>query len=249
MPRELFVHFLPDLIAPDALRGGVAVVIDVLRASTTMISALASGATAVVPCGETEEARQCATGFPAGTAILGGERGGTRITGFDLGNSPLECTGDVVRGKTVVFTTTNGTRALLRSQAARRVLVGAFANLHSVVNVLLNESGPVHIVCAGTDGQITLEDCLCAGAMACEIRRAYAGEITANDPAMMAMGLYESLGRNRSSLLQAMRSSRGGRNLIELGYDADIEVAARCDTTNLVPEFCSETRSVVPVRE
>jgi 2-phosphosulfolactate phosphatase len=218
----------------------------VLRASTTMIAALASGASAVIPCGETDEARACAAARPHGTALLGGERGGTRITGFDLGNSPLEYTPDVVKDKTVVFTTTNGTRALLRASAARRVIVGAFANLHAVVDVLLKESSPAHIVCAGTDGQITLEDCLCAGAMAYEIRRALGGDEFTSDCTNMAAAMYESLGKSRSSLVESLRNSRGGRNLIELGYDADIDVAARIDTTELVPEFFSDPPRIVP---
>ncbi|MBS0265265.1 MAG: 2-phosphosulfolactate phosphatase, partial [Planctomycetes bacterium] len=90
MSRPVFVHLLPSLFEPEDLQGGVAVVIDVLRATSTIVYALHAGAQRVIPCGEIDEARKTAAGLPAGTALLGGERGGLRISGFDLGNSPAE---------------------------------------------------------------------------------------------------------------------------------------------------------------
>src|SRR4051812_17592854 len=110
---EVYVHFLPDLVPPGALRGGVAVVVDVLRASTVMIHALAAGSKEVVPCLEIEEARQVKARLPAGTALLAGERHGRPIEGFDLSNSPAEFTAEACRGRTIVLTTTNGTRGVL----------------------------------------------------------------------------------------------------------------------------------------
>src|SRR5688572_15843482 len=122
----VFVHLLPAVIPPDSLRGGVAVVLDVLRATTKMLHALASGCRAVIPCGEIDEARRVASSLAAGSAVLAGERVGVPIEGFDLGNSPSEFTPEVCRGKTLVMTTTNGTRAILACLGAERVLVGAF---------------------------------------------------------------------------------------------------------------------------
>src|SRR4051794_89600 len=130
---EVFVHLLPSLIPPGTLRGGTAVVIDVLRATTVMVQALAAGCDAVIPCGEVDEAREVAAGLPAGKAILAGERQGLPIEGFDLGNSPGDFTLDNCRGKTLVMTTTNGTRAILASLEADRVLVAAFSNLLATV--------------------------------------------------------------------------------------------------------------------
>src|SRR5438874_11853400 len=123
--RQIDVYLLPALVEPAELAGKTVVVIDVLRATTTIITALANGATQVIPCLEIDEARKAAADFGS-PAILGGERGGRPIAGFDLGNSPAEYSREQVAGKTVVFTTTNGTRALLRCKAARRVLLGAF---------------------------------------------------------------------------------------------------------------------------
>src|SRR5690242_5734390 len=116
MSRPILVHLLPTLFEPADLRGGVAVVIDVLRATSTIVQALAAGATSVVPCGEIDEARAIAAKAAPGSVLLGGERKGVTIPGFDLGNSPGDYTSDVVTGKKLIFTTTNGTRALLRAK-------------------------------------------------------------------------------------------------------------------------------------
>src|SRR5205807_6516908 len=130
-----------------ALAGGLAVVIDVLRATTTIVHALAAGCTDVRPCAEVEEARALADGMRAGRVLLGGERGGAPLPGFDLGNSPREYTPRACKGNTLVLTTTNGTRALLRAAEAERVLLAAFVNYSAVCEQLRQETRPVHIVC------------------------------------------------------------------------------------------------------
>lgn len=163
--RSLQAHFLPDLTTPEALAGGTVVVIDVLRASTVIVHALAAGAREVIPCLEIEDARQVAARLPKGQAILGGERGGLPIEGFDLGNSPSEYTAERVAGKTVVFTTTNGTRAMQQCRQARRVLIGALVNASAIVEAVAAED-QVHLMCAGTRGEITREDVLVAGLLA-----------------------------------------------------------------------------------
>src|SRR5262245_36031837 len=119
--RDVQVHLLPELVPPGRLVGGVAVVIDVLRATTTIVHALAAGCLAVRPCLEVEEARALADGMRAGRVLLGGERGGIPLPGFDLGNSPREYTGKVCKNNTLVLTTSNGTRALHRAAEAERV--------------------------------------------------------------------------------------------------------------------------------
>jgi 2-phosphosulfolactate phosphatase len=164
----LNVHLLPSLTTPADLAGGLVVVIDVLRATTTICHALAAGGV-VIPCLEVDEARGVAGDYPPGQAVLGGERKGLRIEGFDLGNSPSEYTPATVGGRTVVFTTTNGTRALRQCAAASRVILGAFANLSAVcreVAGVLTSGGAAHLLCAGTRGEITSEDALFAGAVA-----------------------------------------------------------------------------------
>ena len=126
--RTLKAHFLPDLTAPEKLAGGAVVVIDVLRATTVIAHALAAGARQVIPCLEVDEALRIAQTLPKGQAVLAGERDGLKIDRFDLGNSPAEFTPESVAGKTLVFTTTNGTRAMTYCRDARRVIIGAFVN-------------------------------------------------------------------------------------------------------------------------
>jgi 2-phosphosulfolactate phosphatase len=229
--RDVLVHLLPDLVPPGRLAGGVAVVIDVLRATTTMVHALAAGCPAVRPCAEVDEARELAGSMRAGRVLLGGERGGVPPAGFDLGNSPREYTPRVCRGNTLVLTTTNGTRALLRAAGAERTLAAGFVNYSAVCEQLRPEMRPIHIVCAGTEGEITLEDTLLAGALVdflCET-----AEVRLNDGARLAWDCFENHGR---VLLEALRISRGGANLRQLGYDDDIRAAAEVDQFHLVPE-------------
>jgi 2-phosphosulfolactate phosphatase len=230
--RDVQVHLLPALAPPGRLTGGLAVIIDVLRATTTMIHALAAGCTAVRPCAEVEEARELAGGMRVGRALLGGERGGVAPPGFDLGNSPREYTARVCRGNTLVLTTTNGTRALLRAAEAERVLVAGFVNYSAVCEQLRADARPVHIVCAGTEGEVTLEDILLAGALVdylCENDQA-----RLNDSARLAWDCFENQGR---TLVGALEVSKGGVNLRQLGYDEDIRAAAQVDQFALVPEL------------
>jgi len=230
--REVQVHLLPSLALPGRLTGGLAVVIDVLRATTTIIHALAAGCTAVRPCGEVEEAREMAGTMRAGRVLLAGERGGVPLTGFDLGNSPREFTPRVCRKATLVLTTTNGTRALLRAAEAERVLVAGFVNYSAVCEQMRGDARPIHIICAGTDGAVTLEDTLLAGALVDFLSETI--EVHLNDAARLAWDCFENHGR---VLLGALEISQGGENLKALGYDDDIRDAAKVDQFNLVPEL------------
>jgi 2-phosphosulfolactate phosphatase len=247
MSRPIQVHLLPALVSPEELSGGLVVVIDALRATTTIVYALEAGAERIIPCGEIDEAKRLAGELPGGTALLGGERLGLRIEGFDLGNSPAEYTPEVVGGRTIVFTTTNGTRAMLRAREARRVVLAAFANVNAVIGWLAAESGPIHILCAGTDGRITLEDVLCAGTIVRGLIVADpAHDETCDDAGLLALCLSESQGGDYDSVRQILRGSLGGRNLIEHGLDADIETAARWDASALVPELSREPWQIRP---
>ncbi len=230
--REVRVHLLPELVPAGALAGGLAVVIDVLRATTTIVHALAAGCKAVLPCAEVDEARERAGGMRVGRVLLGGERGGAPLPGFDLGNSPREYTAQVCRGNTLVLTTTNGTRALLRAAEAERVLVAGFVNYSAVCEQLRHDLRPVHVVCAGTDGGVALEDTLLAGALVdflCQL-----GEARLNDAARLAWDSFENQGQ---VLLGALEVSAGGAILRRLGYDEDIRAAAHVDHFALVPEL------------
>jgi 2-phosphosulfolactate phosphatase len=233
--RQIDVYLLPDLVEPAALAGKTALVIDVLRATTTIVQALASGAREVVPCLEVEEARQAAARIGEG-AVLGGERGGVAIAGFDLGNSPAEYTRERVGGKTVVFTTTNGTRAMQRCKLAGRVLLGAFVNFSAVCRELATVD-QMALVCAGTDGHVTREDTLLAGAIVDDLARSR--KVRLNDQALLASDAWQTAVRLMTDrpLGMMLRESRGGRNLIDTGQENDIDLAAQMDKFDVVPEL------------
>ncbi|PYJ01254.1 MAG: hypothetical protein DME25_18505 [Verrucomicrobia bacterium] len=198
------------------LSQAVCVVFDILRATTTMITALANGATAIIPVAEIPEALALRQKNPS--VLLAGERHGLRIradlTGsidFDLGNSPREFTADRVQGRTIVMTTTNGTRALRACAGARMILVSSFLNLRATTN-WLREKNPAHLilVCSGTFEEPALEDVLAVGAMCEKIWSNYAGGHV-SDSAEIARRIYPLLQFN---LLEAMKHSRNGRRLL-----------------------------------
>ena len=246
MNREVKVHLLPVLFEPEDVRGGIAVIIDVLRASTTITHALANGAKCVVPCGEVDEAHQIAQSRPAGSVLLGGEREGMLIDGFDLDNNPFAYPASVVQGKTIVFTTSNGTRALLRAARADRVLIGSFVNLQGVVDVLARDTRPVHLVCAGTKGKITVEDSLCAGAIVDRLLTATGTDESnwTDDQLRLALDLYRHESATAETFRRAMRSGFGGRNCLRLGFEDQIERAGTCDLYRIVPEYTAATNSI-----
>ena len=163
------VVFDPGVIGAADMQGRTVVVIDVLRASTTIAVALHHGARAVLPAGSTEEALRIAQNLERDDVVLAGERKSQRIPGFALGNSPSECTPEAVQGKTVVLTTSNGSPALIAAQAAREVIVGAAVNFGAVVERCrsqLDQHGDLLILCAGQERRFALEDAFAAGRLA-----------------------------------------------------------------------------------
>jgi 2-phosphosulfolactate phosphatase len=234
------VSFLPRL--PERVDlSGLAVVVDLLRASTTITYALHAGAKCVVPCRTRDEAmavrlRLAGGGVGAPEVLLGGERGGVKIDGFDLGNSPAEYTRERVGGRIVVFTTTNGTNAILQSAPGGCVAIGCYANLRELTEELVDAGRPVHVNCAGTGGAVTMEDCTFGGRLASElVDRGF--ELAATDETYMARALYRQAKRDPGGELGVMRHSCGGRNLQEIGYESDIELCRRENVCPVVPVF------------
>lgn len=243
--KSLAVHYLPQFVSESDLAGGTVVVIDLLRASTTICHALAAGATEVFAFREVGDAvRAAETQGSRASLLLGGERGGERIEGFDLGNSPAEYTPDQVFGKQVFFTTTNGTLALQHARLAGRVLVGAAANLSALADILVDEE-QVHLLCAGTNGRVSREDQLIAGAIAHELAAREASPRKRNESADSVLGEWQellntarALGRSTSDQLAIeLRDTPGGKNLIAIGQDTDLPLCAKIDTHDLVPEY------------
>jgi 2-phosphosulfolactate phosphatase len=243
MAQTVRIYPLPAQIEPGDLAGGVAVVIDILRASTTIVVALANGAARVIPCGDVETARRLAAEDRTGNTLTGGERGGVKIEGFDLDNSPASYSRDRVAGKTIVFTTTNGTAALLRTDGAARVLIGAFVNRQAIVEKLHADGRPVHLICAGTDGRLTSEDLLGAAAIAAGLARFDDVEMWDDSTKGAAQNWPEGI--PSKLLIDSLRRSSGGRDLVELGFDQDIVRAAEVDLISVVPEYSSITRAIL----
>ncbi len=243
----LNVYFLPRHVDPQQLAGGTCAVIDVLRATTTIAYALEAGAKEIIPCLDVDEARRIAATLPAGTFLLGGERGGQKIDGFDLGNSPAEYTKQRVENKSLVFTTTNGTRAMLlcACAGAGEVLLGSLVNAEALAEQLARRAC-VHLVCAGTDGQISREDVLAAGAITARMT-SISAEFICNDEALIAADAWRSIftaatmisgaADLRNDLEGLLRDSRGGRNLIALGMQEDLAIAADFCLLATVPIF------------
>ena len=201
----------------------VGIVVDVLRATSTIVQALASGYRRVLCCGSVEEARALRDRSPDGV-VLAGERRCVRIPGFDLGNSPREFLEP--EGETVVLTTTNGTRALVT--AAERcdvVLAASLVNLEAVVAAAREADEDVVVLCAGVKGEFTLDDAFCAG----RIVERLGGELS--DGAAAAIRLSASFGTPEDGL----RSSRSARNLVAAGLDDDIAWCARESVLDVVP--------------
>lgn len=229
--RNIDVALLPTEMERIQADGHVAVVIDVLRASTTIVAALANGATRVIPLPTVEAARARQAQEP--DLLLCGERNAHPLPGFDLGNSPREYTKDMVKGKGLILTTTNGTRALEAAAKAKAhtIIVGAFTNRQAVVDFCKGSARPIILVCAGCRDRFSLEDSLYAGALIA----ALGPDLQLTDAAQACLALYEHWGPDRLASLVA--SSQHGQRLYREGYGEDIPVAMEVDAHVVVPIY------------
>jgi len=230
-PMEIDVILNPAEIAllPQRdLSNATCVVFDVLRATSSMITALAHGAAEIHPVRTIEEARELKLRVP--DALLGGERQGDPIPGFDLGNSPFEYR-ERSAGRRIISTTTNGTIALRACELARRVLVGAILNLSAVAEELGRSAAEqVILICAGTFADFALEDAWAAGAL---ISKMKAGSLSDSAQAMAALVAH------RSDPASVLRGAKNGRALIAKGREAEVEWCARESEWNIVGEMKS----------
>jgi 2-phosphosulfolactate phosphatase len=220
-------------VGPEDVRGTTAVVIDVLRTSTTVAAALANGARAVVPVADMAEAARVAANLDPSTMLLGGERGGVTIDGYHLGNSPREYDAATVRDRTVVMVTTNGTGAVVRCAAAAEVVIGGLVNARAVVDHVLDRGRDVTIVCAGWKNRVSLEDTLCAGLL---IDLMFPGRIPEpeTDTAHIALAQYRY---DRDGLVERIGTCNHARRLVALGHAADIPLCSAVDSIPVVPAY------------
>lgn len=209
-----------------------AVLVDAIRSATTIATAIHNGAGAVLPAGSIEEAMRLANSLGRDEVLLCGERQGVKIDGFDLGNSPAEYTQDAVTGRTVIISTTNGTRTLASLSSARRTFVAAFVNLTMVARRLQEEAQDTAIVCAGRQGRVSVEDALCAGQLIQVWRDSGSTELDLGDGALAALALASNFSPVN---LDFMRATEAGRALTRIGLADDLGICARTDSVPAVP--------------
>jgi 2-phosphosulfolactate phosphatase len=230
------VYFGPAALPPAEWHGRTVVVIDVLRACTTIATALFNGARSVIPFDSADEAVTRSKSFERGEVILAGERRMVAIPGFDLGNSPRAFTPNVVEGKTILFTTTNGTAALVAVQGARQVYTAAFVNLSAITGVLRAAYRAGHdltVVCSGSERQFALEDAVCAGRLLRRLGKRLT-TITLNDAARAAMQLERRYARDVGGLID---DATHARSLTDAGLGDDVPVCLALDTCPVIPVY------------
>jgi len=226
-----------ELLARDAGkavgRGDMIIVIDALRSGTSILNALTNGARAAVPALTLKEAYKLRSQHPE--YLLAGERGGHKPTGFDFGNSPLEFTPERVEGKTLVITTTSGTAALARSQTAKRVLVGAFLNAWAVAEkaekIAATEAIGVSFVLAGEKGKFSLEDFLCAGAIA---KGFVADSVHFSDKVQATLLAFKQA---EVDLTASVMKAEHAEHLVKLGFKEDVYFSCRLNALQIVPIY------------
>ena len=216
----------------------IVVMIDVLRASTTVCSALTNGAKEVIHCETTDKAVHIFNSLSKESRFLGGERDGLKPTGFDAGNSPLDYTEEKIKNRTVILSTSNGTKIFQKAKHAKKKIIGGFVNISFVMDYLLdlikeedNDDLEICFLCAGTNGRSTYEDTLCAGAYLSKLLSLFPNtDLT--DTAHSAMNLYELFKDNLNSFL---KSRKHALYLKSLGFEEDIDISLTFDKYPVIP--------------
>lgn len=245
---EIDVLLSPAESGDTQLRDRQVVVVDVLRATTVIAHALANGAEQIIPAGSVEEALEFKAQLDRDVALLCGEREGRRISGFDLGNSPLEYDRATVGGRSLVLASTNGTVVLSRCGGAVRTLTASFCNLSAVARAMRQTGGPWFIACSGKLGRACLEDLVCAGrlarlALGADVsldaavsghHRAAESGVERQDGLGIALALEAAYG---TDLRELFRHCAHGRYLEAIGFGPDLDVCAAQDSVPILPEY------------
>lgn len=230
MKIALFLTSVP--VDKAELEGRTAVVIDVLRATTSICAALQAGARGVIPTAGPGEAVDMRTKLGADMVVLAGERNGVKIENFDLGNSPAEFSEEVVGGKLVIMTTTNGTLALRRAAGSRQLLAASLVNVSSVADAIALEPHDLVMVCSGREGHFSIEDTICGGMIINQLAAVHKLDVELNDAGSLALLLYRT---NKSAIRQAIAQGEHGRFLASIGFGRDVETATEVDSMPILP--------------
>ena len=230
---KLNVFLSPVIVDELYFTGKTTVVIDVLRATSTIVTAINNGAKEVVPMASVEFAVKVSGGMFGGQILLGGERNTKKIEGFALGNSPFEYSRDIVEGKTIVFYTTNGTRSIAKAKYSENLYTCSFLNIGAIAKHLITLNTDVEIVCSGRNNYFSIEDSVCAGMLISKISKVKEDSFL-NDSGAAVLTLYEKYGAN---LRKMMRESDHGKILLENGFEDDLEYCSSIDILDDIPSF------------
>ena len=231
---EIDIHLVPSLPDSDILSDRTVVVIDVLRATSVMVHAISQGASEIIPVATVEEAFQISKVIPRRSVILGGERGSKKIPGFDLGNSPEEYVAERIKGKKLILTTTNGTKAFHLVSSGKEILVGSFFNISVTAQKCLELNRDLFIFPSGDEGNFSLEDNLCGGMLIERIMKISGRRIALTDASHCVRILCE---RYKANIVEAFRLSHHGKELIKRGFGEDLTYCAQIDITDVIPQF------------
>jgi 2-phosphosulfolactate phosphatase len=237
---KLHVYFTPLGLTPAAITGQPVIVLDILRATTTIVAALANGAKAVVPTASSEEALKVAPKFERKERLLAGERRCVRIPGFDLGNSPLEMTTEAVAGRTIILSTTNGTPALAAAETGRPVIVGAVTNFSAAARAArkaVDEHDALVIICSGKEKFFAIEDAYVAGRFAQAVLSGRSRAKNAHDLNDGALAAIELVRRYGTDWKTPISAGAAARDLFALKFKADVAAAAEPDRYDIVPIY------------
>lgn len=229
--ETLDVFFSAQSFHEEEVRNKTVVVIDVLRASSTIVTALMNGAKGIIPVSDMGEASRISQSVDSENLMLCGEKDGIKIEGYDLGNSPLEYTPEIVEDKTLIFNTTNGTKAIKKAVGASKLSIASFLNLSAVLDSLKDESNGVVLICAGWRGRLALEDMLLAGNIVYNISGGNLPE-QARDGAKIAFGLYE---KYREDIGGVIHKTNHAVRLKNIAGTDDIDYCSQVDICNLLP--------------
>ncbi len=228
------VFFTPHQVDEMSLRDRTVVVIDVLRASTTIATALNNGAKEVIPVTTVESAMKIVGNLFGDVTLLGGERNGKMIKGFNLGNSPSEYVEERVKGKSIVFSTTNGSQAMVKSRYAKEMVVCGFVNISAVETFVGDPQRDITILCSGHGGNFSMEDAVCAGMLIQKLNENKRNGVEFGDAGAASLALYEI---HSKALYKMLKSSEHGRYLEEIGLAEDLRACAEVDNVPVVPQL------------
>ncbi len=209
------------------------VVIDVLRATSVIVTALNNGAKEIIPVGSIDFAMKISSNTNGGQTLLCGERNTKMIEGFSLGNSPSEYSKEAVAGKSIILFTTNGSKAIVKAKYSENLFIASFNNLSSIAKHLISLNKDIEILCAGTEGMFCIEDTVCAGKLISEMEESNP-DLGITDSAKASIVMSKQFGKNLKKML---RDCEHGLKLIENGFDKDIDSCSQLSDMPVVPVY------------